>query len=169
MSKNKPNSLTITHESENEESLERTIDKLTQNVTILSHNIRLKGHTRQSVQIWLFRLNKLFQDIQKNLSDANKIDIALRTADDSLVAKILTAQITRYADFQNFVLSVNKEDDVETFKLNEWVRIYEEGNSMYDTEKFETGIVVQVCDNGVYEVACKHKTLKIHGSNLTKI
>lgn len=169
MSKKKSQSLAVNHDFQKEELLENAINSLNRNVIILSHNIRLKGNTRKALQIWLYRLDKLFQDLGKGLSDTEKIDIALRTADDEMVESIICKHITRYNEFQNFVMNNNDQGNNEMFKVNEWVRIYEEKNSIYDKEKYETGIVVKMCENGLYEVACKDKALKIHGSNLTKI
>jgi hypothetical protein len=133
--------------------------------------------TPQAIKIWIFKIENLFSLLSQNkyyLDDPEKIKISLNYIPDSIIDWYIRQQqnIQTWGDFKHQLIdkySIPEIGNNQSFKVNDWVRIFDEKDFPYKSHSFETGLIIGIVENDLYEITCKGKVLKMNGANLEKI
>ncbi|KAM0673383.1 hypothetical protein GVAV_003072 [Gurleya vavrai] len=144
------------------------------NLIISNHNLNILDVHPKSVLNWLCRLEYLFGILENKkleLNEQEKIEIAVTKANDEIFEWYFTEKnLCEWTNFKNKILikfkTCNQQNKM--FKVNNWVKIFD-GRDNQDKQKFETGLINKVLENGFYEIVCKGKILKIHEISLEEL
>ncbi|KAM0687854.1 hypothetical protein COBT_000898 [Conglomerata obtusa] len=161
--------LSIKQDFNRARSFEQIFSNIEKNMIIANFKIKIPATSPLCHKRWLQRLDFLFNSLKESnlqISDKEKINIAIgRCSDDIFDWYSKETNFTDWNDFKNRMLNdknicMNSKNKV--FKINNWVKIFDNNNASEDKSKFETGLISNILDKGFYEVVCKGKILKIH-------
>lgn len=162
----------VKRDKNQEEKIELLLECLNKNLIIQNTVFTNCNGTRSNTHQFFIKLNLVFKQLSENgyiLDDNMKIEIALCKGSDYILKTYMESKVETFKEFEKmFEQGVNMLAD-EVFNENEWVRVYDSEDFLGNGNKNEIGVVAKVYGDGFYELLCKEKIVKIHGSKLSKL
>lgn len=166
-------SASVKQDFEKEEEFGELLLNINKNLIIHNINFSSCDGSESNVDIFFYKLDLLFKQLLRNgyeLNESEKMEITLSKGNEYIVKKHKDMdEVKSYEEFKSSFQEKSEKINEDVFNENEWVRVYDSDNFPFEEEKSETGYVFKVIRDGFYEVVCKGRVLRIHGSKMMKL